>query len=338
MSNHGSKTNNSRTIAYGNSRLHSLFERLITIRFIPIHSRFDLVFLATFSFVLPALGQIPKIIDSSQVGVYPLQIGNLWQYWTYDYLNGQVTWRYGWTTKVIGDTLMPDGKTYSILKSDGGYGINAPLLQEDNKVISPGDNIFYNFTKTTGDTIQIIPRPQAKDSLVEIIIHDNYIQVFGLTKRQWGYYLYSTRTTAYILYEIVDGFGMTVVKAEAGEEWFLRGAIINGLQYGTITSVKSNIKTTAPTDFDLLPNYPNPFNARTIISFNISTEQTVTISIYDLLGRRVSTLLSQKMPSGTHRVSWNGKNDNGEELSSGVYIYQLQSQSGTKQRKMLMVK
>ena len=93
-----------------------------------------------------------------------------------------------------------------------------------------------------------------------------------------------------------------------------------------------------PATFLLSQNYPNPFNAETQISFSLPTRSAVRIDIYDMLGRRVNTLVDAHMDAGVHRVVWNGRSESGESLSSGIYIYRMNAGQFTDSKKMLIVK
>lgn len=288
-------------------------------------------------FVAYSFSQTVQQSDSS-LGVYPLHVGNLWQYWTYDFLNGQTTWTYGWTERVDRDTLMPNGKTYSIIVSDGSTG--GIRRQLGTKVVSyfnqDSDMVRYDFSKTVGDTIWFLKA--GMDTLFCSIWADDFTSLFGQMVRQQVYYIKTRRSSEGTKYFLADGYGIAKILYEPGEEWFLRGAIINGIIYGTITSVQNNKGEVIPIDFKLLPNYPNPFNAGTIISFQTNSTRDINLSIYDLLGRKTKTLINQEISSGTHRLFWNGRNEKGDELSSGIYICRLQSSSYSFQRKMLMLK
>ncbi|HUI65466.1 MAG TPA: T9SS type A sorting domain-containing protein [Bacteroidota bacterium] len=90
--------------------------------------------------------------------------------------------------------------------------------------------------------------------------------------------------------------------------------------------------------FSLEQNYPNPFNPATIISFTVPSFSQVRLEVYDILGRLVTTLLSQEMASGTYKVRWDGTAQNGVGVSSGVYFYRIQAGSSTAIRKMLLLK
>lgn len=76
-----------------------------------------------------------------------------------------------------------------------------------------------------------------------------------------------------------------------------------------------------------LRNYPTPFNTTTIISYNLPNPGLVTLTIYNFLGQRVKTLVDEFQPSGSHKALWDGTDDWGQGVSSGVYIYQLRAVS-----------
>ena len=107
-----------------------------------------------------------------------------------------------------------------------------------------------------------------------------------------------------------------------------------------ITSVDSPDDDFAPPrDFSLLQNFPNPFNPSTKITYELTEPGVVTLKIYDLLGREVRTLLNnEKQSSGRKSVAWDGTNDLGERVASGVYLYQLQSGMFKQTRKMILIR
>ncbi len=96
---------------------------------------------------------------------------------------------------------------------------------------------------------------------------------------------------------------------------------------------------TQPEGLELKQNYPNPFNPTTAISYELSAISRVTLMIYDILGREVMTLVdNEKETAGTHTIRWDGTNDRGERVSSGVYYYQLTTESGKQTKKALYLK
>ena len=93
-----------------------------------------------------------------------------------------------------------------------------------------------------------------------------------------------------------------------------------------------------PKSFVLHPNYPNPFNPVTQIRFEMPYAGNVDLSIYNLLGMKVKTLYTGQKSAGVFSFKWNGKNDNNQSVSGGVYIYKLQSGQQMQMRKMILLK
>jgi len=88
----------------------------------------------------------------------------------------------------------------------------------------------------------------------------------------------------------------------------------------------------------LNPNVPNPFNPMTKISFDLSRSGAVRLGIYDLRGLLVRRLVSENLAAGSHTVRWDGMDDGGRSVSSGVYLYRLESLTGVQERKMVLVR
>lgn len=95
-------------------------------------------------------------------------------------------------------------------------------------------------------------------------------------------------------------------------------------------------KPTVPVQFILLQNYPNPFNPETVIRFDLSQAAPVVIKIYNMLGEPIRTLAKATYPAGTHRLLWNGKDEDGHLVASGVYFYQLEAGEFSDVKKMIL--
>ena len=96
---------------------------------------------------------------------------------------------------------------------------------------------------------------------------------------------------------------------------------------------------TIPTQFALHQNYPNPFNPSTQISFDIPEgSELVRLNIYNILGKKVSTLLNNVVNPGKHKIEWNAKDNEGNPVASGIYFYELSSSSFTARKKMLLIR
>jgi hypothetical protein len=88
----------------------------------------------------------------------------------------------------------------------------------------------------------------------------------------------------------------------------------------------------------LSQNYPNPFNPETEISFSLARATHVRLTIFDILGRTVRTLIDEELSAGHRAVRWDGRNDESEPVSTGVYLYRLQTATASQTRKMLLLK
>ena len=106
---------------------------------------------------------------------------------------------------------------------------------------------------------------------------------------------------------------------------------ISLLGAGTTTNVNQSINVTP--NYELRQNYPNPFNPRTIITFELPQAENVKIDVYNILGEKVMNLLNKNLGAGTHEVEFNG-----EDLISGVYIYNIRAGNFHTQRKMILMK
>lgn len=93
-----------------------------------------------------------------------------------------------------------------------------------------------------------------------------------------------------------------------------------------------------PKSIALYQNYPNPFNPGTRIDYDIDQETFVALEIFDLLGRHVRTLASALHQPGHFNLIWDGKDDRGQVVPSGVYVYQLRSAATASTRKMLLLR
>lgn len=93
-----------------------------------------------------------------------------------------------------------------------------------------------------------------------------------------------------------------------------------------------------PLNFDLSQNFPNPFNATTIIQFEIAKHSYVSLSIYNMRGQKIKSLIHRDMNAGYHSLYWDGTDNNGQVVSSGLYMYSLVTEKFSKTNKMLFIK
>jgi hypothetical protein len=113
------------------------------------------------------------------------------------------------------------------------------------------------------------------------------------------------------------------------------GEIRGQIRYGAdvVTSVE-RVSSPLPEAFQLNQNYPNPFNPSTTITVDLAAAEKVRMEVFDVLGRRVATLIDGEMPAGSYQVTWDARG-----LASGVYLYRLVTGRGVAAtRKMMLLK
>jgi len=125
---------------------------------------------------------------------------------------------------------------------------------------------------------------------------------------------------------------------------------LNG-EYEIVEAIASDMKNNAiflttgaskdallPTEYALNQNYPNPFNPTTEIGFNLSNAGDITLEIYNIMGQKVSTLIDERMESGSHLVTWDSRDNTGQSVSSGIYFYRLITDEFIDTKKMTLLK
>ena len=129
------------------------------------------------------------------------------------------------------------------------------------------------------------------------------------------------------------------------------GYIVSGIRHGTAqpgswlikleadpTGIEQPTNTALPEAFWLAQNFPNPFNPRTTIAFHLQNSGETSLKIYDINGREIRTLLRGNHAAGEHRVVWDGRNDGGNFVASGVYFYELKTEGQVSLRKMTLLR
>ncbi len=104
------------------------------------------------------------------------------------------------------------------------------------------------------------------------------------------------------------------------------------------TSVREKTERAIPKDIFLFQNYPNPFNSETMIRFHLSQASHIQLKIFNLSGKEVITLLNKKIKAGEEQVKWNGRDHNGENVSSGLYFVSLKTNEFIKTLKVLLIR
>jgi len=264
---------------------------------------------------------------------FPLEIGNLWSYDVYDEGGNH----YVSNMEVIGDTTLPGGKSYYVLSNyDAVLG---PLVRVDSQFI-----YFVQVNDTA-----------------EMPLYKTAAQVGDSLNVNWGAYsfIYLTGIDSLTLFDSVtvmhtyalDGLQFSMIKFSKdfgpmliehyGDPpapfplWRqqLRGCILSGNVYGVVSSINDQ-EPPLPKGFVLQQNYPNPFNPKTAIQYELPVAAKIELTVYDLLGKQVKTLVNSRQAAGIYQVEFDGS-----ELSSGVYLYRLEiNHKGVLTRKMVLLK
>jgi len=110
--------------------------------------------------------------------------------------------------------------------------------------------------------------------------------------------------------------------------------LINGLYSDVVDDESESL----PKTFWLSDNFPNPFNPATTIEYGLPRRSHVKMGVYDIMGRRVRTLVDREEAAGWHMITWDGMNDDGESVATGIYFYRLIAGTNTETKKMLLLK
>jgi hypothetical protein len=110
------------------------------------------------------------------------------------------------------------------------------------------------------------------------------------------------------------------------------------LLVGSSDYVETKKQVTLPDELQFLPNYPNPFSDQTTLEYVLPEPSSVRLTVYDVLGRQVRVLVDEQQKAGRHIVRWNGRDESGHRMASGVYLARLVVGGTTKVRKMTFVR
>ena len=260
---------------------------------------------------------------SSGQKYYPSSIGNEW------YFDSSST---AFNIKVKSDSTFANGKIYAVLnRNDFAHG---QYIRVDSLYVYhyyPDEAKEYPVFKLTG---KVGDTTQTKYYRITIKSIDTTL-IFNQSSRNIHYRLEDITQRDIVL---SDKFGLVCAElySDPPPPWpdyiyQLVGCKIDGNKYGYTLSVREQLIN--PIDFTLFQNYPNPFNPSTTISFSLTEASFVQLSIFDLLGRIVATLVSENIDVGYHSAVWNA-----EHISSGVYYYKITVGSKSESKKLVLIR
>ena len=154
--------------------------------------------------------------------------------------------------------------------------------------------------------------------------NEQWTKTYGGSSPDEGFSVQQTTDGGYIITGYSDSFGSIRVV------WLIK------IDSEGLVQISSTFSS--PTSFNLLQNYPNPFNPITTLRYDLPETGLVTITIYDMLGRQVKTLIDQTQDAGYRSVIWDATKDYGKPVSAGIYLYKIQAGKYMQTKKMVLLK
>jgi len=215
-------------------------------------------------------------------------------------------------TDSLGDTLWT--RTYGGTDSDFGFSVQQ--TKDGGYIIAGGTRSFG-----AGWYSLYLIRTNASGAIL-------WTRISGYPGSDFGFYVQQTRDGGYIIAGRTSSFG-------AGSDDFY---LIKTNSSGTVVGVKESSDLALPKGFCLSQNYPNPFNPRTEIEYTLPRSGYVLLSIYNIVGQRVATLVDEEQKAGYHKTFWEGRDSNGQDVSTGIYFYRIQTRGFSDTKKLLLIR
>ncbi len=289
--------------------------------------------------------------DTNSAKYFPLKTGNKWFYYVTELGYPLPTYSIK-TLRVLNDTLVNSKKYFKVK----GYpfsniddtnivlirydSVNGLLKQSTIWAPCNYESILFRLSAQIGDTTGECYSGWQHTCLN---ISDTFLFNQPTNVKAFGYFINGHNTASYH-HNFLKNIGLHYIsRTSTGNQGIygrigkLRGFVLNGIVYGDTSSVIgiSTISGNVPERFSLSQNYPNPFNPTTKIRFEISGSSVAQtfLSVYDLLGRKVATLVNKELKPGTYDVNWDAS-----DFPNGVYFYKLTAGSFSETKKMVLIK
>lgn len=257
-------------------------------------------------------------------------------------LNGELQFSFGTYGTNDGEFSVPsdiaiDKSSGKIIVADAGNSRIQVFSPQGIYIRKFGEHIYKidNEWKLIGTFAQM--QGVAVDKENRIYITDsglNHVQIFDSLGNQLGFLGMDARSAS--RFRVPMG-----VAVSENKELYITSMASSEVKIYSIltpTNVPPSLNE-IPSQYAVEQNYPNPFNPTTEIRFSIPKESYIAIKIFDVIGREVTTLLNEQRSAGTYKIVWNGKNNSGNEVSSGIYFYHFQADDKFSQtNKMLFLK
>jgi hypothetical protein len=254
---------------------------------------------------------------------------------------------YGFTGTYLNTSIIDPGKGYWINASGMGditisVSGTARLAsgftdrtKGANRLSFNGSDLYFGVSIPEEEipSYQLPPKPPSGTFDVRFKNGQRLVNDFGEIE------VMNTAETLTIVYDIQINAGDQynwVLNSESGEDHILE----NTGEFVVPSSDRFTLKreSALPEIFSLYQNYPNPFNPITTLRYDLPEQAFVTLTIYDMLGREITQLVSTTQEAGFRLVQWSGSDSMGRSVSAGVYLYQIRAGEFVQTRKMVLLK
>lgn len=264
---------------------------------------------------------------------------------------------------LVYDMAHPELSTLNDMAPTFGYWIK---MTQAADLVYPGNVLFLNaaqpdatFTKNSqipevatsniwinlyGSDVTVDNKPLAAGSVIQAY-SENDVLVGEFVVREQGKFGFMPvyGLDDYSADDAGAGTGETIhltvngIEAEETINWTTNGDRVK-INHFSLNATAAGGDNGLPRDYTLSQNYPNPFNPETHFDYYLPNAGMVEVSIYNVLGTKIKTLVSQYQAAGSYSVTWYGDSDTGEKIASGVYFYKLTSGEFSETRKMMLLK
>ncbi|GAB4293228.1 MAG: hypothetical protein Kow0098_14050 [Ignavibacteriaceae bacterium] len=244
--------------------------------------------------------------------------GIVWPYWCSDKSGIYQAWIT--SADFTGGSTNPNITTAIFLNPSSGNGIFDLTFEVTNNETTLQNVDIWLTVKLPNNNLREILNRNVNLNSGQVI---SRTRNFNISSRPVGQYTFTLNVGIYpsIIYNSATEI-YTKTSIQAGKD-------IQSDDFGPITDVSV---------VAIEPNYPNPFNPTTNITYSIPDDRNVSLRIYNSLGEEVATLVNQYQKAGRYSAQWNGTNHSGDKVSSGIYIYRLVAGDFVQERKMILTK
>lgn len=285
---------------------------------------------------------------------FPYKTGDMWEYRVWDGLNYDTLQIFN-----IRDSVAADGTIHLTqlrqrinpisFEALNNFTIDTGAAEVFGPWLLGGDSaLLFRFDSRVGDKWVVVHEFPTRYEIARVEdIYEGVLFGRNTTFMQIRYYspVDSTDTIGMsrAVITLAKGFGLfEFFPSESGDWYRIKGAVIDGVLFGDTTTLVTSVDTQpangAQKNFELKQNYPNPFTSHTLIRFSLPRKEYVSLTIHDVIGRVVRTLIpDHEFSGGEHFLFWNGRDDKGEQVPHGMYIIHLRGNGYTLKRKAIVI-